>query len=425
VPSHPGKNSALPRRVVLVALAFLASALAYTDRVNIAVAAIAMKEQFHWSETQKGWVLSAFFAGYLAFMFAGGLLAARFGGRRLLGLAVIAWSVFTLLTPAAASISLLVLVLARWGMGVGEAAMFPASYGMFARWVPAGERARALSVLLCGIPVGTVLGNFGSGWLIGRYGWPSAFYAFGLLGFVWAVAWFSQIEDDPLNSRRIGSGERELLAAIPAVARAGARPALRRLLLRGPVFGVVAGHFASTWSLYVLISWLPSYFHDAQKLSIASAGIYSAAPWIAMFFATATAGIASDRLLRAGVPVTRVRKIMQCGGLVLSALFLLFAREAHSAAAALAVLCASTAALGFTNCGYAPAILDVAGPESAVIGGFSNSFATIPGIIGVTLVGWLVDLTGSYSAPFLVTASVSVAGALGFLVFFRAELPRA
>src|SRR4029077_13647049 len=88
-----------PRRYVVVVLTFFGCIVAYTDRVNISVAAVAMKEHFGWSHTQKGFVLSAFFVGYLLFMFVAGLLATRFGGKRLLGCSVAAWSIFTLLTP--------------------------------------------------------------------------------------------------------------------------------------------------------------------------------------------------------------------------------------------------------------------------------------------------------------------------------------
>ena len=86
------------RRGSLVAMCFLACVIAYTDRVNISVAAVSMKEDLGWSQTEKGFVLSSFFIGYMALMFASGWLATRFGGKRVLGAAVLAWSVFTLLT---------------------------------------------------------------------------------------------------------------------------------------------------------------------------------------------------------------------------------------------------------------------------------------------------------------------------------------
>jgi sugar phosphate permease len=78
------------RRHVVIGFIFLGCIIAYTDRVSISVAAIAMKEHFGWSQTQKGLVLSAFFIGYFLFMFAGGLISARFGGKRVLGCSVAA-----------------------------------------------------------------------------------------------------------------------------------------------------------------------------------------------------------------------------------------------------------------------------------------------------------------------------------------------
>ena len=129
-------------------MAFLGVVVGYTDRVNISVAAVAMKEQLGWSQTEKGLVLSAFFVGYLLFMFASGWLANRFGGKRVLGISVLAWSLFTLATPLAAGLSFGALLVARIGMGIGEAGLFPASYEMFGRWVPATERSRAVARLL-------------------------------------------------------------------------------------------------------------------------------------------------------------------------------------------------------------------------------------------------------------------------------------
>jgi len=410
-----------PRRHYVVALSFLACTLAYTDRVNIAVAAVAMKEQFGWSQTEKGLVLSSFFVGYLLFMFLSGLLAARFGGKLVLGLSVLAWSLFTLLTPMAASLSMGALIATRIGMGVGEAAMFPAAYELFGRWVPPIERARGVARLLSGISLGTVVGLTGSGWLVAHFGWPSAFYAFGVAGLVWGVTWFRTIEDDPASDPRVEPTERALLV-MPEQASTRLAPAqYRRLLLSAPVAAIVVAHFAMTWNIYVLISWLPSYFREVQGLSIANAGLFSAAPWLTMFVFGNLSAAVSDRLIARGAQVTRTRKYVQCAGLLLSAAVLLLMREAHTPTVALSLLCVGMAALGCSSSGFAPAMLDVAPRHGAVLYAYSNSFATVPGIVGVTLIGWLVDVTGTYTAGFVLTALVSVAGALAFGTLFHAR----
>jgi ACS family sodium-dependent inorganic phosphate cotransporter len=409
-----------PRRHVVVGFTFLGCVIAYTDRVNISVAALAMKEHFGWSQTEKGFVLSAFFIGYFLFMFVAGLLATRFGGRRVLGYSVAAWSMFTLLTPVAATLSLTALLLVRVGMGIGEAAMFPAALELFGRWAPPTERARAVARLYSGIPIGTLIGLMGTGWLVGRFGWPMAFYSFGVAGLVWVIFWFLEVHNDPAADPRVGLEERTLLVKAGCAA-AVYRVPLPRLLLHKSVFALVAAHIATAWTLYVLLSWLPSYFRDVQGVSIANAGLFAAAPWLVMFAATNLAAIVADRMIVRGMPVTTTRKLMQCVGLLLSAAFLLLIREAHSPASALVLLCAATGALGCTWSGFSPGFLDVTPRHAAVLFGFSNTFATIPGIVGVAATGWLVDVTGTYSAAFVLTAMVSAAGALVFGLLFDAR----
>ncbi len=123
----------------VVLLCFAAVFISYLDRTNISVASIAMQEQFGWTETTKGIVLSSFFAGYLVLQVASGTLANRFGGKIVLGTAVVWWSLFTVLTPPAAIVSLPMLIAARIALGLGEAAVFPASINMVGRWVPEGQ----------------------------------------------------------------------------------------------------------------------------------------------------------------------------------------------------------------------------------------------------------------------------------------------
>src|SRR5947209_865220 len=200
----------MPRRHVVVGMAFLATVIGYTDRVNISVAAVAMKEQLGWSQTQKGLVLSAFFVGYMLFMFASGWLATRFGGKLVLALSVLAWSIVTLLTPVAAQMSLATLFAARVAIGIGEAGLFPATYDLFGRWLPASERSRAVARMLSGIPVGTVVGVMATGWIVTRFGWPMAFYGFGALGLVWVVAFQRQVTNDPASDPRVDAEERAL-----------------------------------------------------------------------------------------------------------------------------------------------------------------------------------------------------------------------
>jgi len=396
-----------PRRFTVVVLCFAAVFIAYLDRANISVAAIAMKEQFGWTETQKGLVLSSFFVGYLVLQVASGWLANQYGGRIVLGLAVLWWSLFTILTPAAAMISLPMLIAARITMGLGEAAVFPAAMNMIARWVPVTERSRAVGLLFSGLSFGTLFALPATGWLVRQYGWPSAFHLFGAVGLVWGVAWFVGVRGEPEVSQEQSPVGPDRAEGIP----------WRTILSTPGVWAITVNHFCHNWSLYLFVAWLPSYFRATYGLSITNAGLYSAAPWLTSFAMVNSAAWVADRMLLRGVPTTLVRKLMQTIGLVGSAACLLLLREAGSANVALMLVCSAAGLLAITNAGFGPNGFDIAPRYADVIFGISNTFATIPGIVGVAVTGWLVDRTGSYAAPFLLTASISVAGALVFLIF--------
>ena len=371
--------------------------ISYIDRTNISVASIAMQQQFSWSETQKGGVLSAFFVGYLPLMVLTGVLANRYGGKVVMGVAVVWWSLFTLLTPPAALVSLPMLVAARIALGLGEAAVFPAAMNMIGRWVPPEQRSRAVALTTSSVSLGTLFSLPVAGWLVRDFGWPMTFYAFGAVGFVWAVFWFWRVDG--------GYG----IAPPPA----GARPPIPwRVLLRSPaVWAIVVNHFCHNWALYVLLAWLPSYFKHTFGVSLANAGLLSAAPWLVGFVMANVAGWLADRLMRGGWSATRVRRLMQTLGLGGAALFLLLLPNAATAGQGVALMCCAAGMLAFCMGGFGPNSFDIAPRHADVIWGISNTFATVPGIVGVFVTGWLVDETGGYTAPFAVTAAVALLGA--------------
>ena len=85
----------------IAALCFLAVFVGYSDRVNMAVASVAMGEALGWTQSRKGVVLSAFFVGYIVSLIPSGWLAMRFGGRRMLPIARVSTAVTVQLKMAA------------------------------------------------------------------------------------------------------------------------------------------------------------------------------------------------------------------------------------------------------------------------------------------------------------------------------------
>jgi ACS family sodium-dependent inorganic phosphate cotransporter len=404
--SIPSTRAATTRRPVwytVVTLCAAAVFISYIDRTNLSVAAIPMQAQFGWTETAKGWVLSSFFIGYLGFMAVSGALANRYGGKIVLGVAVLWWSLFTALTPPAALVSFSALISARIALGLGEAAVFPASVNMIGRWVPAANRSRATALFTSALSIGTMFSLPITGWLVRDYGWPVPFYAFGAVGLVWAVAWFTMVSsgrspdvEPPVTDRTIP---------------------WRRLLTSSSVWAIIINHFCSNWALYVLLAWLPSYFKTTFSVSLASAGLLSAAPWAVYFVMGNAAGWLADAMIAKGRSVTFVRRTMQTAALVGSGAFLLLLQTASTPAVGMLLMCGAAGALAVSLAGFAANAFDIAPRHADVIWGLSNSAGTLPGIIGVTVTGWLIDRTGSYNAPFFLTAAVGLVGVVVYLVY--------
>jgi len=410
----------IPKRLILILMCFAATSICYIDRVNISVAVIPMAETLHWSATTKGTVLTSFFIGYLFAMLPGGWLIARYGGRLVLGLALAGWSLATLLTPSAAYAGLPFLIAVRIAMGVAEAATFPAVIGMFARWLPLPERSRAIALQLGGIPVGTIVGLSATGAIVTTWGWAAMFWLFGAAGLAFAAFWFFAVHESPGVHPRIGAAERALLAEQEA-ATARAPVPWRALLSTRAVWAIIISHFCSNWTLYLMLTWMPSYLHDVQHLDVGKAGLAAVLPWIFYFIAANAAGWGCDRLVARGVSLLRIRKVVQTVALLGASAGLLLAARATSPAEAITMLCLALGANGLISAGFAANHLDIAPRYAGPLYAVSNTAGTLPGIFGVYITGALLDATGGYGWTFVAAAAINIVGVVVWLLWARVD----
>lgn len=410
-----------PRRFILIGLCFLSTFICYIDRVNMSVAILPMAEEFQWNQTIRGVVLSSFFYGYLATQVLGGWLADRYGGKVVLGFGVLWWSIFTLLTPPAAFISLTVLFIARVGMGLGEGVAFPAIHNLFARWAPVHERARFVALNTSGIPLGTVGALFLTPVIVLAWGWPWVFYLFGLLGFIWFVFWYFFATDSPETHPTIHPVELQFIHDNrPPIPKNETTP-WGLLLAKAPTWAIIINHFCSNWGFYVILTWLPTYFKQALGVDMSKVGLYTILPWLVMFIMGNVAGWTADSLLKRGWSVTFVRKLMQSIGFFGAATFLSLVGSAATVPQAVMLMCCGLGLGAFALSGFGVNHLDIGPRYAGILLGFSNTAGTLPGIIGVTLTGMILDATGSWQLVFLISAGIYVFGAIIWLLFATGE----
>ena len=236
-------------------------------------------------------------------------------------------------------------------------------------------------------------------------------------GALGALSLLQLAHDKPADNPRVSAAELALLSQHQHATEKSAQIPWHKILTAAPVWALIANHFCSNWGFYVLLAWLPSYFRTELGLSIASAGIYSALPWLTMFVCGNLSGVLADRLISGGMNTTVVRKAMQCTGLVGSSIFLLLSIDVDNATQAMGLMCGALGFLALTWAGFIPNHLEIAPRHADVLMGITNTAGTIPGIIGVYVTGWLVDSTGTFSAPFILAAAINIFGALIWLGF--------
>ena len=409
-------------RYRVIAMCFAATFVCYIDRVNISVTIIPMAEEYGWDVATQGLILSSFYIGYLLMQIGGGRLADRFGGKIVLGFGVLIWSAFTIITPGAALIGLSALLIARVGMGLGEAVTFPSVYSLVTRWFPPEEKSKAVAFNASGIPIGTVFALVVTPWIVLNMGWEWAFYLFGLVGVVWYIAWQRMVTTSPEDHHRISAEELQFLREnAVATGTVDKPPPMKTLLKNKALWAIIVAHFCNNWTLYVILSWLPKYVNEGLGVSFAAVGFIAMLPHITSFLCLNIAGNIADRMIKSGMDVTFVRKLMQTiafGGLGVC-LFLIGMVE--SATAAIAILCLgkvfSAAGIG----GHSVNHMDIGPRHAGTLMGITNTAGTIPGIVGVFISGLILELTGSWALVFQVTAGVTFFGMFFYLFFASGE----
>jgi MFS transporter, ACS family, solute carrier family 17 (sodium-dependent inorganic phosphate cotransporter), other len=421
VEAEIARTGAWPRRYTVVVLLALASAICYLDRVNISIAIIPLARDRGYDAAATGLVLSSFFWGYIGPQMLGGWLADRFGGKHVLTAGVLLWSLGTLLTPAAAEISFVALLVMRSVLGLGESVHFPTVHSLAARWTIASERSRAISLYVSGVTLGTVVALLASPMIVLSLGWPLVFYISGMLGVVWLVAWLLKAADVPEKCAGVTPQELAMIRADRPPAPLAESIPWAAILREKNVWAIVIAHFCNAFGGYVILLWLPSYLHEIFGVPMERLGSYSIIPWIAAFCIGNLSGWIADGLRKRGMTMTGVRKLMQATAFALGAVSMLLLPLARSALLATALVTITIGGGAFGVAGFAANHLDIAPRYAGILMGLSNTFAQVPGIVGVALTGFIVKLTHSFAGAFYLSAVIYMVGMACYLTMGSGE----
>jgi len=397
-------------KVVWATLAMIA--IAYLDRVCISIAAPSIKAELGISDTQMGFVFSAFTLSYALFEVPSGWFADRFGARVALTRIVAWWSAMTAATGLASGFASLFAV--RLLFGIGEAGAFPASARVYARWLPSRLRGRLFGVLIMAAALSGALTQPLVVALVSSFGWRPTFAIFGALGFVWAASWWLWFRDDPREHPSVNASELALIEAGGAQTAEPDTVPWRALARNRALLALCAMYFGAIYGWYFYLTWLPTYLIRSLGCDLTEVGWLAALPLLAIALGVYLGGWICDRLAPSlGLRVAARTPALL--GLPLAACAVIGAAgvaDPFSAALLLA------AAAGLAGLGIAPAwalCLEIGGPHAGVVTGAMNMFGNLGGTLSPVVVGLCVDRLGSWNAPLYSIAALYLVAALCWL----------
>ena len=418
----------IPERFKLVLMSFLAIFICYIDRVNISVAIIPMQQQFGWSEAQVGIVFSSFYFGYMFTMILGGYLADKYGGKYVLGFGVLAWSLFTFLTPVFAYQGFFAIFLIRVLLGLGEGVAFPSIHSLYARWIPFTERTRVIAITNSGISAGTVFGFAVTTIIITMYSWELVFYLFGLLGIIWSFFWFKGFSSMPSENKKISNDElSKILNEAPSSENAIKVP-FKKLISNLPFLAITVATFCNNWVLFTFISYMPKYVNS--DISIGGLGIsLESDTFLILIILPAVIGVISlliggfivDTLIKQGLKVIVARKLFNSIGFFGAGVLIYLIPYQTSVEITLILLCLINFCIGMAAGGFGVNHADIGPNYTGNLFGIAGSIGMIAAVFSPLAAGFILENTNSWFLIFNISTIVLFFGGIFYLFFSSAN----
>ncbi len=241
------------------------STVGFVDRIVMNVLAVPIQAEFGLSDTQVGLLTGLAFA---VLNVAFGIAIARYAerGRRmsLIALGTLLWSLAT--AACGLVTSWIQLLLARIGVGVGEAIGLPApAQSVISDYFPPERRATALSVFLLAPPIGAFLGSAGGSWVGQEFGWRHAFFIATVPGLILAVLAWVLIAEPPRGRHDAVAGDE--VPSLGAVFRRLVGLGSARQLLIGSTLASAVGFGLNSFMAFLLVRKF--------DFSLAEAGLFA------------------------------------------------------------------------------------------------------------------------------------------------------
>jgi predicted MFS family arabinose efflux permease len=251
-----------PDRWYVLAVLTVVYSLNIADRFSISTLIEPIRLELHLSDSGVGFLTGVALAlFYVTLGIPIASLADRANRRNILAVALALWSAMTVFSGLARSYG--ALLLARFGVGIGEAGGTPPSTSILADEFAAARRPMALTVFALGACLGAWLGSSVAGSVAQQFGWRAAFLVLGVPGIVFALLVFLTIQEPRRGQLDTSPGTEQPLPLLGVLRFVFGHRAALHLLIGGSV--------ATFWS-WGLMWWTPAFLVRSHHLTVGQAG---------------------------------------------------------------------------------------------------------------------------------------------------------
>src|SRR5882724_692468 len=393
------------RLVPLILAMYIA---AFLNRVNVSFAALTMNQDLGFSPEVFGWGTGIFFLGYLVFEVPSNLIMEKVGARLWLSRIMITWAIVSMcFALVRGPVSFFVL---RFLLGVAEAGFYPGVLLYFTYWFPAATRARILALFCAGIPLSNIVGAPLSGWLLGSeshglHGWQWMYILEGIptlaLGFV--ALW--GLPDNPAKAKFLSAREKEIVLARLDQDPKGHVHGFGPMLADWRVWALIVPDFCIVFGIYSLGFWMPQMV-KAMGYSNMQTSLIVMIPYIASLGILWGIGVSSDRTGKRALHFI-LSALTAAAGFAIAAL-----GDGHAVMVVAGFCLASGGVYSGLSTFWTVPSLFLGGTAAAGAFALINCVGNLSGFVGPGLMGWLLQITGSYKAGMAMCTAVPLMAAL-------------
>jgi len=381
----------------ICALLFFATTINYLDRHVLSILAPQLQADYGWSEIDYGYIVTAFQAAYGIGVIITGRLLDRFGARLIFSIAIGIWSLAGMAHAFARSA--FSFGVARFMLGLGESANFPASIKIIAEWFPKKERALATGIFNAGSNIGAIISPLLVPWIAINFGWQWAFIVTGAIGFIWLIFWLLTYKK-PREHSKISQNELRFIESDEPETKQ--KLGWGQVVFRKEVLVICMARFLTDPVWWFLLYWLPKFLNNKFDVTLTDIGIPLVVIYLSADMGSIAGGWFSSRLIKNGMPLDKARKLtlLICA---LGVVPIIFASQTNSEWVSIALISLATA----SHCGWMANVYTLISdmiPKKAVasVVGVSTFSAVLGSMLVATAVGFILKTTNSYFLIFLI-----------------------